>query len=55
MHSLHLETSGGPTIVLSGDNLGHLRLLATDLLRYKRYVSAKLYDPNARLVESIVC
>ncbi len=55
MHTLHLETAGGPTIVLNGDNLSHLRLLATDLLRYKRYVSAKLYDPNARLVESIVC
>jgi len=55
MHALHLETSGGPTIVLFGANVAQLRLLATDLLRYKRYVSAKLYDPNARLVESIVC
>jgi hypothetical protein len=55
MHALHLETAGGPTIILRGDNLAHLRLLATDLLRYKRYVAAKLYDPDARLVESIVC
>jgi hypothetical protein len=30
-----------PTIILRGDNR-HLRLLATDLLRYKRYVAAKL-------------
>ena len=55
MHALHLETAGGPTIVLRGDSLAHLRLLATDLLRYKRYVSARLYGPDERLVESIVC
>ncbi len=55
MHALHLETAGGPTIVLRGDSLAHLRLLATDLLRYKRYVSAKLYGPDERLVESIAC
>ena len=55
MHALHLETAGGPMIVLFGANIAHLRLFATDLLRFKRYVSAKLYDPNARLIESIVC
>lgn len=42
-------------IVLFGANIAQLRMLATDLLRFKRYVSAKLYDPNARLIESIVC
>ena len=55
MHALHLETAGGPMIVLFGANIAQLRLLAIDLLRYKRYVAAKLYDPNARLIESIVC
>jgi hypothetical protein len=55
MHALHLETSGGPTIVLYGANVAQLRLLATDLLRYKRYVSAKVYGPDERLIESIVC
>jgi hypothetical protein len=55
MHALHLETAGGPIIVLRGDNLAHLRLLATDLLRFKRYVCAKIYDPEARLIESIAC
>jgi hypothetical protein len=55
MLALHLETSGGPTIVLRSDSLAHLRLLATDLLRYKRYVSAKVYGPDERLIESIVC
>jgi len=55
MHALHLETSGGPTIVLHSENLAHLRLLATDLLRFKRYVCAKLYGPDARLIERIAC
>ena len=55
MHALHLETAGGPVIVLFGANVAHLRLLAIDLLRFKRYVSAKLYDPSARLIESIAC
>jgi len=55
MHALHLETAGGPMIVLYGSNLAQLRLLATDLLRFKRYVAAKIYDPDARLIESIVC
>jgi hypothetical protein len=55
MHALHLETAGGPTIILRGDNLTHLRLLATDLLRFKRYVSAKLYNPEERLIECIAC
>jgi len=55
MHSLHLVTAGGPIIVLHGDNLAHLRQLATDLLRFKRYVSAKLYDPSERLIECIAC
>ena len=54
MHALHLETAGGPKIVLFGTNIAHLRLLATDLLRFKRYVCAKLYDPDARLIERIV-
>jgi hypothetical protein len=55
MHALHLETAGGSTIVLRSDNLSHLRLLATDLLRFKRYVSAKVYGPDARLLECIAC
>ncbi len=55
MHALHLETAGGPTIILRGDNLAHLRLLATDLRRFKRYVSAKLYSPDERLIECIAC
>lgn len=55
MHALHLETAAGPVIVLRGDNLAHLRLLATDLLRFKRYVSARLYGPDARLIECIAC
>ncbi len=51
---------GDPAVVpahlpATGANIAQLRLLAIDLLRYKRYVAAKLYDPNARLVESIVC
>jgi hypothetical protein len=53
MHALHLKTAGGTMIVLFGANIAQLRLLATDLLRYKRYVSAKLYGPDERLIESI--
>jgi len=55
MHALHLETAGGPKIVLFGSNVAHLRLLATDLLRFKRYTAARIYDPDARLIESIAC
>src|SRR5262249_6240067 len=55
MHALHLETAGGPVIVLRGDNLAHLRLLATDLLRFKRYDCAKLYSPDERLIECTAC
>ena len=42
-------------IVLFGTSVADLRLLAIDLLRFKRYVSAKLYDSNERLIETIVC
>ena len=38
-----------------GANIPQLQLLAADLLRDERYVSTQLYDPNERLIESIVC
>ena len=54
MYALHLEVAGGPVIKLFGNSCGSLRLVATDLLRFKRYLAAKLYDPSERLVEQIV-
>ena len=55
MLALHLETAGGPTIVLRGDSLAHLRLLATDLLALQALRLGQGLRPDERLIESIAC
>ena len=53
MNALHLQTTGGPVVVLFGATLTELRMIAVDLLRYKRYLTARIFDPDARLLEHI--
>jgi hypothetical protein len=53
MNALHLQTAGGPVLVVFGATLGELRMIAVDLLRYKRYLTARIFDPDARLMEHI--
>jgi hypothetical protein len=53
MNALHLQTAGGPVVVVFGATLSELRMIAVDLLRCKRYLAARIFDRDARLMEHI--